>query len=133
MAEDRQSVATRGTAGEDDPAGASTASLDAAWGEVEARWGEDAAHRRFLALARSLGELPSAGRRYREVRDTDPRRRAEAERRLTQVMAQALAHLDEARSARKPAQRRGLLWLTCGSIGVFLVYALLSILRAAAR
>jgi len=39
----------------------------AAWAEVEARWGEPAAHQAYLARFPDLDGLTTAGRRYRDV------------------------------------------------------------------
>ncbi|MBW2460321.1 MAG: hypothetical protein JRH11_01660, partial [Deltaproteobacteria bacterium] len=43
--------------------------IDVAWNEVEGAWDDRDAHKRFVALCQSLGRLPEAGRRYREVRE----------------------------------------------------------------
>jgi hypothetical protein len=39
----------------------------AAWAQVEARWGEPAAHQAYLARFPDLDGLTTAGRRYRDV------------------------------------------------------------------
>jgi hypothetical protein len=84
---------------------------------LEARWQDDAAHRSFIALCSAHGALAEAGRYYRTVRDRDPARRQEAERRLNAVLGAAIAGLDaqraEARAARRPRKSR-LFWLVCG-------------------
>lgn len=83
-----------------------------AWQRVEASWEDPDAHRAFLTLCVTLGRMPEAGRRYREVRDGDPERREEAQRRIDELLAMATHHLQ--RSASPPPERRGrqrLLWI----------------------
>jgi hypothetical protein len=72
-------------------AGARTSDEPAAWAEVEARWGEPAAHQAYLARFPDLDGLTTAGRRYREVlaaRPQDPQAlamKAEVVKRATVV------------------------------------------------
>jgi hypothetical protein len=82
--------------------------IDTAWQGVEAAWNDESRHRAFVGLCLALGRLPDAGRRYREVRDRDPGRRAEAERQIDRVLAVALQQLELGRSAPPPARRLGL-------------------------
>ncbi len=103
--------------------------LERAWAEVEAHWGDDQAHRRFIALCTVQGALPTAGKWYREVRDSDPTRSEMARRQIDAVMAAALAGLNLARAPR-PQGRRRLLWIGYGLSAFFVLYTLLSILRA---
>lgn len=49
------------------PADEPAAAEAAAWAEVEARWGEPAAHQAYLARFPDLDGLSAAGRRYRDV------------------------------------------------------------------
>jgi len=44
----------------------------AAWAEVEARWGDPAAHRAYLARFTDLDGLAAAGRRYRAALEARP-------------------------------------------------------------
>jgi hypothetical protein len=102
--------------------------IDNAWAAVEANWGDADAHRRFIALCALQGALPTAGKRYREIRDSDPARRDFARRQIDAVMASALSNLDLTRAPR-PAGRRRLLWIGYGLCAFFVLYTLLSILR----
>ena len=84
---------------------------------LDARWEDDAAHRSFIALCTARGALAEAGRYYRTVRDQDAARRPEAERRLTAVLAAALAGLDariDAQRAGRAKRRSRVFWLVCG-------------------
>jgi hypothetical protein len=101
----------------------------AAWSEVERNWGDDTAHRKFIAFCAAQGALDQAGRRYRLVRDSDPTRKSEAARRIDAVLATALQTMDLARSER-PTRGSRLQWVAFGVSAFFLLYALLSVLRA---
>jgi hypothetical protein len=76
------------------PTGAGNAGLDALWGRVEAAWGEDAPHARFLEHAATQGALHLAAARYRS-RLPDEKAQAGLDRavklalQLQQVTAQA--------------------------------------------
>ena len=98
--------------------------LDEAWARVEERWDDREAHRKFVGLCSTLGRLPEAGRRYREVRDNhpDPERRAEAERHIDRLLGFAMQSLEVMRT-EPPRRARGLLLfiafvLTVGMIGI---------------
>ena len=103
--------------------------IERAWSELQVSWDDEQAHRRFIAACATAGALPSAGRLYREVRDTDPARSAVARRQIDAVMAAALANLDLARAPRSTARRR-LHWVAVGLSTFFVLYTVLSILRA---
>lgn len=103
--------------------------FEVAWREVEAHWTEDAHHRRFIALCAAQDALQEAGRRYRQVRDTDPARREEAARRIDAVLAAAFQRIQATRTEPKPRARR-VQWVAFGISAFFIVYALLSVLRA---
>ena len=86
--------------------------IDEAWGHVEAEWSEDEPHRRFLAVCVALDQLPEAGRRYREVRDRDPRRSEEASKRIESLIALASQQLSNNRSQPATARtKRTLRWV----------------------
>ncbi len=102
--------------------------LDRAWAEVESHWEDDDAHRRFIALCAMQGALPTAGQRYRAVRDSDPARSERARRQIDAVLAAALASLDLTRDPRAQGRRR-VVWIGYGLSLFFLLYALLAILR----
>lgn len=103
-----------------------------AWQRVEEHWADDAAHRHFIAFCAEQGALGEAGRRYREVVESDPARRAEAERRLGAVLGVAFSRLDAARTYA-PVRRSRTYWLGCGMSIAALAYALLALLRLLAR
>lgn len=52
--------------------GPEAAAEAAAWAEVEARWGEPAAHQAYLARLADLDGLAAAGRRYRAALEARP-------------------------------------------------------------
>jgi hypothetical protein len=81
---------------------ASSDPVDAAWTALLARWESDEAHRAFVGLATSLGQLPDAARRYRSVVD-DGERGPQARAGLERVLAAAMATLQVAeRPPRRP-------------------------------
>ena len=102
--------------------------LESAWAEVESHWEDDEAHRRFIALCAMQGALPTAGQRYRLVRDADPARSERARRQIEAIMAAALANLDLTRAPRAQGRRR-VVWIGYGLSLFFLLYSLLAILR----
>lgn len=105
--------------------------FDVAFREVEARWGEDAAHKRFIAFCAAQGALAEAGKRYRRVREEDPTRRDEAARRIDAVLASALSTMELTRTEAKPPANR-LRWVV-GACVCLALFALLSILRASSQ
>jgi hypothetical protein len=102
--------------------------FEAAFRELEAHWGEDAAHRRFIAFCATQGQLGEAGKRYRKVREEDPARREEAARRIDAVLAHALQHMQLTKTEVKPGARN-LRWVV-GACVCLALFALLSLLRA---
>jgi hypothetical protein len=80
------------------------AEVDAAWADVLARWGDEAAHRAFLDRFGDLEGLAEAGRRYRDALAAKPadaaalRWRDEVVKRAT---ALALAQLPRTRPPRE--------------------------------
>jgi hypothetical protein len=84
------------------------AEVDAAWADVLARWGDEAAHRAFLDRFGDLEGLAEAGRRYRDAlgaRPDDPvalRGRDDVVKRAT---ALALAQLPRTRPPRELPRR----------------------------
>jgi hypothetical protein len=110
------------------PAAPAADPFDAAWREVEGQWGDDAAHRKFIAFCAGMGALEQAGRRYRMVRDSDPARADEARRRIDAVLGAAIQRMDLTRAAR-PNPTRRIQWVAFGLSLFFVLYALLSVLR----
>jgi hypothetical protein len=89
--------------------------LDEAWARVLATWDDDDAHRRFVSLAVALGRLPEAGRRYREVRDGDPDRRASAERHIEKLFGLAVQTLEAQKTPPPdPRANKKLLFVAIG-------------------
>jgi hypothetical protein len=85
--------------------------IDEAWGRVEADWGNEEAHRRFVSVCVAFDRLPEAGKRYREVRETDPERRDEAAKRIETLFALAMQQLQDTRTPpATTAHKRTLTW-----------------------
>jgi hypothetical protein len=85
--------------------------IDEAWARVEAEWGDEDAHRRFVGVCVALDCLPEAGKRYREVRDTDPTRQDDAAKQIDTLIVLATQQLQDTRV--EPAQtehKRTLTW-----------------------
>jgi hypothetical protein len=108
--------------------GGEAVGVEAAWRRVEQDWGNEEAHRHFIAFCATRGALDQAGRRYREVRDADLTRRDAASRHLDAVMAAAVAQLSRTRSPRSTNSRR-LMWLMVGACGFAIIRAVLALLH----
>ncbi len=104
---------------------AEAAPVEAAWQAVLDGWEDPGAHERFLALCEAMGVSAEAGARYRSLRESDPARAAEAQKRLDQLVARALARLQLERSEVSPRPRRWLFLLA--------VLATICLLTAATR
>ncbi|MFW5875207.1 MAG: hypothetical protein ACOCXM_00590 [Myxococcota bacterium] len=99
--------------------------IELAWGRVEAQWSDPEAHSAFLALCMELDRLPEAGRRYREVRERDPERSEEAQRRIDELLSLAAQRLQLQRTPpRVDRGRRRLFWLALGVSLCLLLVAL---------
>jgi hypothetical protein len=103
--------------------------LEREWARVVASWDDDKAHDRFLVLCDSSDRLAVAGRRYREVRETDPARAAEASRRIDDILSRAMAHISVMRTERAP-RRSPIEWVALGVSSALLAALLWQILRA---
>ena len=85
--------------------------IEEAWTKVEADWGNDEAHRRFIGVCVALERLPDAGLRYRQVRENDPARREEAMKRIDGLIALATQQLQDTRVVPSTSQhKRTLTW-----------------------
>ena len=71
--------------------------IDEAWARVDAEWGNAEAHRRFVGVCVALDRLPDAGKRYREVRESDSSRRDKAARQIDKLIALATQQLQDTR------------------------------------
>lgn len=102
--------------------------IEEAWARVEAEWGNQDAHRRFVGLCVALDRLPDAGKRYREVRETDPTRRDHAAKQIDALIALATQRLQDTRvRPTGTAHKRTLTWaaffimLVLMGVGVWLL------------
>jgi hypothetical protein len=85
--------------------------IDEAWGKCEEAWGDAEAHRRFVGLCVALDRLPEAGRRYREVRESDPSRAQAAEGHIEKLLVFATQQLEDTRAAPTTSgHKRTLTW-----------------------
>jgi len=85
--------------------------IDEAWARVEADWGDEEAHRRFVGVCVALGHLPEAGKRYRHVRETDRSRSEEAARQIDRLIVLATQQLEDTRVVpRTIDHKRTLTW-----------------------
>jgi len=85
--------------------------IDEAWARVEADWGDDEAHRRFVGVCVALERLPEAGKRYRHVRETDPSRSEGAAQQIDRLIVLATQQLQDTRVAPSPSEhKRTLTW-----------------------
>lgn len=105
------------------PAGANVDEEDpiaVAWRKVEASWDDDDAHRAFIGLCASLGRLPEAGARYRQVKESDPARRDDAHARIEGLITLAMQSLQLDRS-EPPRHARGGLFLLALAVSTTLI------------
>jgi len=86
--------------------------LEDAWTAVDEDWEDDDVHKRFIAVCDALGRLDEAGARYRAMKESDPERAEEAERRIGQILTRALATLQSQRVEPTDAPRRRLFWVS---------------------
>ncbi len=105
-------------------AGTSEDPIETAWKAVESGWDDAATHKRFLTLCISLGRLPEAGRRYREVRDTDPDRRDEAVRHIDEILTLAMQTMQATRTPPPPSRRPQLFFVALGATLAMIAFAL---------
>ncbi|MGB8331364.1 MAG: hypothetical protein WCE62_14660 [Polyangiales bacterium] len=85
--------------------------IEEAWARVEAEWGDEDVHRRFVALCMALDRLPEAGKRYRKVRETDSDRRDYAARQIDALIVLATQQLQDTRvRPTGPGHKRTLTW-----------------------
>jgi hypothetical protein len=104
--------------------------FERAWRDVEARWADDAVHRKFIAFCAAQGALSEAGRRYRAVRESDAARAEQAKRWTDAVLAAALQTMKHARvSPEVPRSFKLMGWVSCVICGVLIVYGVLALLR----
>jgi len=102
--------------------------LDEAWADVEARWDDAAAHKKFLALADTLDRLADAGKRYRSVREGDPGRAALASQQIDALFGLAMTRMATLK-APPPKARRRLDYIAFGISAALIAAALWSMLH----
>ncbi len=100
------------------------------WRDVEARWADPAAHRKFIAFCAAQGALSEAGSRYRVVREKDPARAEQARRGADAVLAAAMQSMHLARTTPEvPRSLKLMGWVSLAISGILLVYGVLALLR----
>lgn len=111
-----------------EPSGAGEDPIEAAWAAVEASWESPEAHKKFLVLCDTSDRLAEAGRRYRAVKESSPERRAEAERRIDDLLGLAMARVRVDKV--EPAKVRSRVeWIALGLSIVLISAALFSMVR----
>lgn len=105
-------------------------SIERAWAEVEAAWSQPEVHKRFLLVCDSLDRLADAGRRYREVKDADPERRAAAEKQIDALLGLAMARVKAIKTEPRKGRSR-VEWVGIGLAAVLLFVALVQLMRLA--
>lgn len=85
--------------------------IEEAWARVDADWANAEAHQRFVGVCVALDRLPEAGRRYRQVRETDPARQQDAARHIDTLIGLATQQLQSSRvTPATTAHKRTLTW-----------------------
>jgi hypothetical protein len=99
-----------------------------AWAAVEASWDSPEAHKKFLVLCDTLDRLAEAGQRYRRIKENDPARRAEASKRIDELLGFAMARVKVDKV--EPAKVRSRVeWIALGVSIVLVTAAVVSMMR----
>ena len=102
--------------------------IEEAWAAVEASWDSPEAHKKFLVLCDTLDRLAEAGQRYRRIKETDPARRAEASKRIDELLGFAMARVKVDKV--EPAKVRSRVeWIALGVSIVLVTAAVVSMMR----
>jgi hypothetical protein len=109
-----------------------SSNLEEEWKRVVAEWGDPKAHTRFLALAEASGELAFAGRRYRELRESDPSKAAEAQRAIDEILSRAMSRMTLERTPVRTGRTRAE-WIGMGVALAFLIGMALAVAQAFTR
>ncbi|MEM8606718.1 MAG: hypothetical protein AAGF92_06410 [Myxococcota bacterium] len=105
--------------------------IDEAWGQVEADWQDEEAHRRFVGVCVALERLPEAGKRYREVRERDPERRDDAIAQIDKLLTLATQQLQDTRVPPSTREhKRTLQWVAFGVMMMLMAVGAWLMLRA---
>ncbi len=102
--------------------------VEDAWAAVEAHWESPEAHKKFLVLCDSLDRLGDAGRRYRAIKDTDPKRKAEAQKQIDALLGFAMRRVQVDKVEPTKARSR-VEWIALGLSIVLMFAAIASMLR----
>lgn len=90
------------------------ADLEREWARVLAAWDDADAHKRFLVLAESSGQLAFAGKRYRDVKEREPARAGLAEQQIDRILGLAMAQMKALEKSEPPRGRRRIEWIAFG-------------------
>jgi hypothetical protein len=104
--------------------------IEPAWQKVLEEWDDEAAHKKFLTLCSATDRLAEAGRRYREVRESDPERAEMASEQIDRLLGLAMQNLQVLKT--EPPKRSGKMVMFLIALGVSLalvVTALWTMLR----
>jgi hypothetical protein len=105
--------------------------LEREWERLLGSWDDADAHKRFLVLAESTGRLAFAGTRYRSVKESKestPERRAEAEKRIGEILVRAVAQMKVERPEPAVARSR-VEWIAYGISAALIAAALWQLFR----
>lgn len=103
--------------------------LERAWQDVLAAWDEGDRHKRFLVLAEAKGALAEAGKRYRGVKESDAARRADAERRIDEILARAMAQMKLVEQREPTKGRSRVEWVAFGVSAALIAAAVYQLIR----
>jgi hypothetical protein len=103
--------------------------LERAWSQVLGAWDDEDAHKRYVVLADATGRLAEAGRRYREIKEREPARRAIAERRIEEILGKAIAEMKVLERSEPGVARSRLEWIGLGVSVALIAAALFQLVR----
>lgn len=112
--------------------------VESAWRELLAHWTEEAAHKKFIALAQSLDRLADAGKRYREARDApeslatyrDLANRSEiAKKGIDSILGAAMVRMATTRTPPPTKKHPKLTFVALGICTALILYALWAFIR----
>lgn len=103
--------------------------LERAWSEVLGAWDDEDAHKRYVVLADATGRLGEAGRRYREIKEREPLRRAVADRRIEEILGKAITQMKVIERSEPGVARSRLEWIGLGISVALITAALYQLVR----
>ena len=98
--------------------------IDSVWENVKENWDSDETHRKFIALCASLGQLETAGRYYRAIRDSDESKREMAQKQIEQILSQAMSRLELTKTEPQTNPKRILFFVGLGVFSILILAAL---------